>query len=83
MLRQAPGLPLQLPMPCQRLAVKDAELASNAAHQRGVELALTDALLPRWHEAIAGGHGDDDIASAATAPATTASATGPGMTANA
>src|SRR5216683_4160734 len=28
MLRQAPGLPLHLPMPCQRLAVKDAEGAA-------------------------------------------------------
>lgn len=27
-LRQAPGLPLYLPMPCRRLAVKDAEGAA-------------------------------------------------------
>jgi 3-hydroxyisobutyrate dehydrogenase len=59
-----PGFPL-------RHAMKDAELASSSAHQHGVELALTDALLPLWHDAIANGHGDDDVASAATASATT------------
>lgn len=46
--------------------MKDAELASSAGHQHGVELPLTSALLPRWHEAISEGHGDDDIASAFT-----------------
>ncbi len=58
-----PGFPL-------RHAAKDAELALNAAHRHGVELPLTDALLPRWYEAIAGDHGDDDVASAVTAAAT-------------
>ncbi|MDT5016537.1 MAG: 3-hydroxyisobutyrate dehydrogenase, partial [Mycobacterium sp.] len=59
-----PGFPL-------RHAAKDAELALDAAHRHGVELPLTDALLPRWYEAIAGDHGEDDVASAVTAAATT------------
>jgi hypothetical protein len=42
--------------------VKDAELAISATHWHGAELTLTDALLPRWREAIAEGHGDDDVA---------------------
>jgi 3-hydroxyisobutyrate dehydrogenase len=54
------GFPLQH-------AMKDAELASSAAHQRGVELPLTEAMLPRWQHAIALGHGGDDIASAVAA----------------
>jgi 3-hydroxyisobutyrate dehydrogenase len=61
-----PGFPL-------RHAIKDAELALSAAHRHGVELPLTDALLPRWHEAIAADHGDQDVASAVTAAATSAS----------
>jgi 3-hydroxyisobutyrate dehydrogenase len=64
-----PGFPL-------RHATKDAELALSAAHRHGVELPLTSALLPRWHEAIAGDHGDDDVASAVTAAATAASPPG-------
>jgi 3-hydroxyisobutyrate dehydrogenase len=64
-----PGFPL-------RHAAKDAELALSAAHRHGVELPLTGALLPRWHQAIATDHGDDDIASAITAAATTASPPG-------
>jgi 3-hydroxyisobutyrate dehydrogenase len=65
----APGFPL-------RHATKDAELALSAAHRHGVELPLTNALLPRWYEAIAGDHGRDDVASAVTAAATTASSRG-------
>jgi 3-hydroxyisobutyrate dehydrogenase len=65
----APGFPL-------RHATKDAELALSAAYRHGVELPLTSALLPRWHEALAGGHGADDVASAVTAAATTASPPG-------
>jgi 3-hydroxyisobutyrate dehydrogenase len=65
----APGFPL-------RHATKDAELALSAAHRHGVELPLTSALLPRWHEALAGDHGGDDVASAVTAAATTASPPG-------
>jgi 3-hydroxyisobutyrate dehydrogenase len=52
-----------------RHAVKDAELATSAANQRGMELALTRVLLPRWREAILGGHGDDDVAAAFTVAA--------------
>jgi hypothetical protein len=37
---------------------------------RELELPLTSALLPRWHEALAGDHGGDDVASAVTAAAT-------------
>jgi 3-hydroxyisobutyrate dehydrogenase len=69
-----PGFPL-------RHATKDAELALNAAHRHGVELPLTNALLPRWHEAIAADHGDDDVAAAITAAATTASPPGHRLTA--
>jgi 3-hydroxyisobutyrate dehydrogenase len=65
----APGFPL-------RHATKDAELALSAAHRHGVELPLTSALLPRWHQALAGDHGGDDVASAVTAAATTASPLG-------
>jgi 3-hydroxyisobutyrate dehydrogenase len=61
----APGFPL-------RHATKDAELALSAAHRHGVELPLTSALLPRWHEALACDHGGDDVASAVTAAATIA-----------
>jgi 3-hydroxyisobutyrate dehydrogenase len=68
-----PGFPL-------RHATKDAELALNAGHRHGVELPLTNALLPRWYEAIAGDHGDDDVASAVTAAATTASPPGNRLT---
>jgi 3-hydroxyisobutyrate dehydrogenase len=64
-----PGFPL-------RHATKDAELALSAAHRHGVELPLTNALLPRWYEAMAGDHGGDDVASAVTAAATTASSRG-------
>ena len=60
-----PGFPL-------RHATKDAELALTAAHRHGVELPLTSALLPRWHAAIAADHGEEDIASAVCAAATTA-----------
>jgi 3-hydroxyisobutyrate dehydrogenase len=58
----APGFPL-------RHAAKDAALAADAANTHGVELALTDALLDRWHRAIASGHGRDDVASAITVAA--------------
>ncbi|HEV7850846.1 MAG TPA: NAD(P)-dependent oxidoreductase [Mycobacterium sp.] len=68
-----PGFPL-------RHATKDAELALTAAHRHGVELPLTSALLPRWYEAIAGDHGDDDVAAAVTAAATTASPPGDHLT---
>ena len=54
-------------------ATKDVELALSAAHRHEVELPLTDALLPRWHQAAAADHGDDDVAAAVTAAATTAS----------
>ena len=54
-----------------RHAAKDAELAFSAAHKQGVELPLTNALLPRWHEAIAADHGSD------VAAAVTAATTGP------
>jgi 3-hydroxyisobutyrate dehydrogenase len=43
-------------------ALKDAELAAQAARTSGVELTLTGALLPRWRRAAAAGHADDDLA---------------------
>jgi 3-hydroxyisobutyrate dehydrogenase len=42
-------------------ALKDAELAAQAAHAGGTKLALTNALLPRWRRAAVG-HADDDLA---------------------
>ena len=43
-------------------ALKDANLAAQAAQASGTELPLTQALLPRWRRAAAGGHADDDLA---------------------
>ena len=43
-------------------ALKDADLAAQAAQASGAELSLTDALLPRWRRAAASGHADDDLA---------------------
>ena len=60
----APGFPL-------RHAAKDAALATDAAHSHGAELPLTSALLGRWQQAIALGHGGDDVASAITASSAT------------
>jgi 3-hydroxyisobutyrate dehydrogenase len=60
-----PGFPL-------RHAAKDATLARDAAQHHGLGLPLTAALLQRWQDAIALGHGDDDVASAVTASAETA-----------
>jgi 3-hydroxyisobutyrate dehydrogenase len=54
-----PGFPL-------RHAVKDAELAISAADRHGVDLTLTDALLPRWREAVVEGYGNEDVAAAVT-----------------
>jgi 3-hydroxyisobutyrate dehydrogenase len=58
----APGFPL-------RRAAKDAALATDAARAMELEIPLTDALLDRWQDAIALGHGQDDVASAITASA--------------
>jgi 3-hydroxyisobutyrate dehydrogenase len=43
-------------------ALKDAELAAQAAHDSGATLPLTSALLPRWRDTAADGHADDDLA---------------------
>jgi 3-hydroxyisobutyrate dehydrogenase len=43
-------------------AIKDAELADQAAQASGVTLTLTSALLPRWRDTAAGGHAEDDVA---------------------
>jgi 3-hydroxyisobutyrate dehydrogenase len=45
-----------------KLALKDAELAAQAAQASGAELTLTSSLLPRWQHAAASGHADDDLA---------------------
>jgi 3-hydroxyisobutyrate dehydrogenase len=42
-------------------ALKDADLAAQAAQESGAELTLTSALLPNWRDAAAGGHADDDV----------------------
>jgi 3-hydroxyisobutyrate dehydrogenase len=49
-------------------ALKDAELAAQAAHVTGAQLTLSDALLPRWQRAAASGHADDDVAAIYTTP---------------
>jgi 3-hydroxyisobutyrate dehydrogenase len=49
-------------------ALKDAELAAQAAQASGAELPLTRALLPRWQRAAASGHADDDLAVIYTTP---------------
>jgi 3-hydroxyisobutyrate dehydrogenase len=43
-------------------AIKDAELATEAAQDSGATLTLTNALLPRWRDTAASGHADDDLA---------------------
>jgi 3-hydroxyisobutyrate dehydrogenase len=43
-------------------ALKDAELAAQAARANGSALTLTSALLPRWRLTAASGHADDDLA---------------------
>ena len=49
-------------------ALKDADLAAQAAQENGAELTLTSALLPRWRRAAASGHADDDLAVIYTTP---------------
>jgi 3-hydroxyisobutyrate dehydrogenase len=49
-------------------ALKDADLAAQAARESGTELPLTQALLPRWRRAAAGGHAEDDVAAIYTTP---------------
>src|SRR5580693_4767705 len=49
-------------------ALKDADLAAQAAQASGAELTLTSALLPRWRRAAASGHADDDLAAIYTTP---------------
>ena len=49
-------------------ALKDADLAAQAARASGTELTLTDALLPRWRRAAASGHADEDLAVIYTTP---------------
>ena len=44
-------------------AIKDADLAVDAARDGDAELALTRALLPRWREAANAGHADEDLSS--------------------
>jgi 3-hydroxyisobutyrate dehydrogenase len=52
-----PGFPL-------RLALKDAGLVAEAGKAAGVDMALTQTLVPRWRELVDGGHGDEDLAAA-------------------
>ena len=49
-------------------ALKDADLAAQAAQANGTKLTLTSALLPRWRRAAASGHADDDLAVIYTTP---------------
>lgn len=54
-------------------AIKDAGLAIDAARERATELALTEALLPRWQRAADAGHADDDLSAVyAASPAAAA-----------
>jgi 3-hydroxyisobutyrate dehydrogenase len=48
-------------------ALKDAELAAQAAQAGGAKLTLTNALLPRWRHAAASGHADEDVSAIYTA----------------
>jgi 3-hydroxyisobutyrate dehydrogenase len=48
-------------------ALKDVDLAAQAARESGTELPLTEALLPRWRRA-ASGHAEDDVAAIYTTP---------------
>jgi 3-hydroxyisobutyrate dehydrogenase-like beta-hydroxyacid dehydrogenase len=50
----APGFAL-------RLAYKDVGLALDAAREQDLELPVTKAIAPRWQQAIADGHADDDV----------------------
>jgi 3-hydroxyisobutyrate dehydrogenase len=43
-------------------ALKDAELAAQAAQDSGAALTLTSSLLTRWQHAAASGHAGDDLA---------------------
>jgi 3-hydroxyisobutyrate dehydrogenase len=49
-------------------ALKDAELAVQAAQAAGAQLTLTAALLPRWQHAAASGHADEDVAAIYAVP---------------
>jgi 3-hydroxyisobutyrate dehydrogenase len=51
-----------------KLALKDADLAAEAARASGAQLTLTSALLPRWRRAADSGHADDDLAVIYTTP---------------
>jgi 3-hydroxyisobutyrate dehydrogenase len=44
-----------------RHAVKDADLALDAAESVGIELALTQSLIESWHRAVTNGRGDEDL----------------------
>jgi 3-hydroxyisobutyrate dehydrogenase len=55
----APGFPL-------RHAFKDTALALSAARDLGLELPVTRALEGRWRDAIAHGHGDEDLSAIIT-----------------
>ena len=48
-------------------AIKDAELAQDAAHRSRIDLPLLDALLPRWQTTANAGHAEDDLAVVYTA----------------
>ena len=50
-----------------RLAVKDVALAIEAAYEQRLELPLTLATAVVWTEAIAAGHGDEDVSAVITA----------------
>jgi 3-hydroxyisobutyrate dehydrogenase len=50
----APGFTL-------RLAYKDVGLALEASREHQLELPVTEALVPRWQQAIADGHADEDL----------------------
>ena len=64
----AASLPVTSPAFALKHALKDADLAAQAARASGTELTLTDALLPRWRRAAASGHADDDLAVIYTTP---------------
>jgi 3-hydroxyisobutyrate dehydrogenase len=55
----APGFALHL-------AFKDVGLVLDAARERDLELPITEAISRRWQQAIADGHGDEDVSAVIT-----------------
>jgi 3-hydroxyisobutyrate dehydrogenase len=44
-----------------KLALKDADLAVATARDTGTDLRVTNSFIESWHQAVASGHGDEDL----------------------